>query len=106
MKRIFLTERLADFFADWANVPEIQLAIAHAGGAYAQNGYLGFENGSFRVGGGVQPASFVRLGDKIGYGRLHNRAATRIERLYLGWAKINSRDLVSAIREARRCHCT
>jgi hypothetical protein len=99
-----LFKRLADLPAYGFDMTKIKFSVAQAGSADAQKRNFAFQHGGFRIGSGVQVASFMALGNQLAHPRLDNGTASTFDGLDLGRIQINAEHLVALVCQADGRH--
>jgi hypothetical protein len=99
VRRFFLADYRGDLASNVLDVAEIEFAIFQAGRSDADERDLGIQHGCGRIGGCMQQAGSVRLGDHFTHASFDDRGAARVHHLNFGMAHIDADDLVAHGRE-------
>src|SRR2546428_2711586 len=97
MEGILFGQSAADPFTDGTDMAEVELAVAEAGRAHAEEGNLSVHDRVRGVGGCMQPASAVRFGGEFGNPGLDNWAAPRFQHFHLIRAQVYSDDRIAFV---------
>jgi hypothetical protein len=100
VKAVFLAKGLTDFPTDRTDVPEIQLAIPHAGSSHTKERYVTLQNGLLRIRRRAEPAALVALGDKFCHSWLNDRASSTAKRFHFRCTQVYAGYAISFGRQA------
>src|SRR5262249_52624139 len=96
----FIFKNLADFFADFLDIVEIQGTILVAWRADADHRDVGIHHGFFRAGGRLQAAFFNVFGDHLRQSRLNDGRTAFPDAFRLDRIDVGGDDLMAGIGDA------